>query len=344
MPILSTSTGQAQKVDTLPEALQDAVDATAAHGLQWKTAIGRDRRAGRVPPRVQLRHAGETIDYRIETRRTLRPDLLGAVVRELREPAERTLLVADYVTPPMAERLKAQGQEFIDAAGNAYIDAPPLFVWVKGEKPKTRRQPYRRPGRAFAPTGLQILFALLCRPALANEPYRTIADAAGVAHGSVGWVLPELQALGHVAEVGGRRRLLDVAELLRQWTEAYLRTLRPKLFLGRYTGIDLARWQDLHAPGQAIGGEVAAAHITGHLHPGTLTLYADGIDNRFLARHRLRAADDGEVEILRRFWRFDADAALAPLPLVFADLLRFGDLRGLETAELVRRRYLDGLE
>jgi hypothetical protein len=49
----------------------------------------------------------------------------------------------------------------------------------------------------------------------------------------VGWVMAELPALGYVAKVGGRRRLVNGQRLLDQWTEAYARTLRPRLLLGR---------------------------------------------------------------------------------------------------------------
>jgi hypothetical protein len=37
-----------------------------------------------------------------------------------------------------------------------------------------------------------VLFALLAVPRLAQEPYRVIAQRAGVAHGTVGWVMAEL--------------------------------------------------------------------------------------------------------------------------------------------------------
>jgi hypothetical protein len=53
----------------------------------------------------------------------------------------------------------------------------------------------------------------------------------------------------------------------------------------------------------------------------------------------LRRDTNGNVEVLRRFWTFDnEDAALAPAPLVYADLMATGDGRCIETAKMVYER------
>ena len=145
--------------------------------------------------------------------------------------------------------MRTQGVQFIDAAGNAFLNTPPLLIWVKGEKPADRQAPPRDRGRAFAATGLQVVFALLCKPDATNQPYREIGRLAGVAHGTVGWVVPELQGLGFIAQVGERRRLINVDRLLRQWAEGYIRVLRPKLVLGRYQAPALEWWNTIN-PGR----------------------------------------------------------------------------------------------
>ena len=188
---------------------------------------------------VRLQFGGRKVRYVAEVKRTLRPATLGAVIHQLRAHARthaaKPLLVTDHVTPPLADALRTEGIEFIDAAGNAFLNRPPLLVFVKRQRP-TETQPRGERRRAFHPTGLQVLFALLARPELAARPYREIAVNAGVAHGTVGWVMAELPALGYLADVGGRRRLINGERLLGQWTEAYATTLRPRLLLGRFRG------------------------------------------------------------------------------------------------------------
>jgi hypothetical protein len=150
----------------------------------------------------------------------------------------------------------------------------------------------------------------------------------------------ELPALGYLAELGGgRRRLVNAERLMDQWVEAYARTLRPRLLLGRFRGNMAA----LHArtdpwpEGVAIGGELAAARLTRQLRPGTGTFYAHTIEPAMIVKLLLRADADGNVEFRRRFWDFPGDdAALTPTLLVYADLLAIGDARCLETADLLR--------
>ena len=201
-------------MDNLPQrpseaALLKAALATSevAFGLRWrvlKKPAG--QRAAAPDALLELRYAGKTLKYAAEVKRQLRPATLGTVIHQVAAHGDHALLVSDHVTPPLADQLRAKGVQFIDAAGNAFLNAPPLLIWVKGEKPAERLTPPRDRGRAFAATGLQVVFALLCNPDATNLPYREIARLAGVAHGTVGWVIPELQELGFIAQVGEQRR------------------------------------------------------------------------------------------------------------------------------------------
>jgi hypothetical protein len=326
---------RAQEPET--HVLAAAVKAMEPLGLRFKVLNqqgGGDRRPDAI---LGLRFGGRELRYRVEVKRRLRPATLGAVVHQLRAHGGNPLLVTDHVTPPLAEALRTRGIEFVDAAGNAFLNQPPLLVFVKGQRPAEEGPALER-GRAFQATGLQVLFALLARPELAALPYREIATAAGVAHGTVGWVMAELPGLGYVAKVGGRRRLVNGERLLDRWTEAYARTLRPKLLLGRYRGDLGALQQTTPWPGGVlIGGELAAARLTRHLRPGTATFYAQAVDPNVLLRLVLKADTDGNVDFRRRFWNFPAEETqLTPNLLVYADLLAIGDARCLETAQLLR--------
>jgi hypothetical protein len=334
-------------VDTMDQQedglLGEALEAMRQLGLQFR--VLRQEPLVRADGVVGLLFGGREVRYEVEVKRGLRPATMGAVIHQLRRHTTQTLLVADYVTPPLADVLRTEGIEFIDAAGNAFLNRPPLLVFVKGQRP-TREPPVAERRRAFQPTGLQVLFALLARPELVARPYREIAANAGVAHGTVGWVMAELPALGYIADVRGRRRLINGERLLNQWTEAYARTLRPRLLLGRFRGelkglaTRAARWKkDL-----LLGGEPAAARLTRHLRPGTATFYTKGIDPRIIVGLTLRADADGDVDFRRRFWSFPGEApGLVPTLLVYADLLAIGEARCLETAQLLRGQLLDRL-
>jgi hypothetical protein len=280
-------------------------------------------------------------------KRALDLQTLGQAIEQMKRLPGKVLLVTRYVNPNMAERLKQMEVPFLDTLGNAYLNAPPIFVYMKGHTPQ--RFPRERPTRAFAPAGLKVVFALLCRQELAGAPLRTIAQTAHVALGTVAWVLGDLKGLGHLLEMGKRgRRLIHKQQLLERWVAAFPNQLRPKLFLGRYTAPDPKWWEhtrigDFHA---YWGAEIAGASLTGYLKPELATVYIRDLPGKFLAAHRLRTDPRGNVEILKAFWDTKCDwtdtEITHPL-LVYADLLATGDARNIETARRIFDEQLAGL-
>jgi hypothetical protein len=314
-----------------------------AEQIDGPTRLGR----ARADARLRVRLDGHETNFAAQVREGLTLATLGTALAELEPLGHEGLLVADRIADTLADELRGRGVAFVDGAGNAYLRQTGLLVWARGQRaPRVPGRPARKAaGRAFQPGGLRVLFALLCRPEWANAPYRELAGHAGVAHGTVGGVMTELETLGFIARVAGRRRLLNAETLLGQWCEAYVRTLMHRLELGRYRAEDADWWRTLDAAayGMALGGEAAAARLTGHLRPETVTLYGARAEPRLLLEHRLRADPAGDVIVRERFWNFTADdPALAPVPLVYADLLATGDARCLEVARLLLDRLPGG--
>ena len=291
---------------------------------------------------VRIGYGREKALYAAEVKRGLRPAMLGAVIHQLERFEQPPLLIADYVTPPMADALRARRIPFVDAAGNAYLEQAPLLIWIQGQRPKGDTLARGRGGRAFQASGLRVLFALICNPEWVNAPYRDLAQKAGVAHGTVGWVMAELPGHGFLTKLHGKRQLAQQERLLQQWAEHYPRVLRPRLALGRFHADNLEWWKTLNPTdyGAVFGGEMAAGRTTKYLRPGAATFYADRIDPRLVANLKLRAdPQGGDVEILRRFWTFAEETpGLAPEPLIYADLMATGDARCIETAKLIYDR------
>jgi hypothetical protein len=255
------------------------------------------------------------------------------------------LLVANYINPRMADQLKQDGLEFIDTAGNAFINNPTFYVFVKGNKPLDIiiRPPLER---AFKPAGLKIIFAFLCNPGLENKTYREIAGATGVALGTINRLMKDLMELGFLLDMGKRgRKLTQKEDLLHRWVTAYPVRLRPKLILGCYRG-ETGWWEQrrLGQWGAQWGGEVAAAKWTHYLKPELKTIYAATRElNQLLLGNRLKRDIDGDVEILARFWKV-ADTErqedwVHPI-LVYADLVATGNQRNIETAKMIYEQQI----
>jgi hypothetical protein len=338
-------------VDTNPEnrertLLTEAIETLRDQGVIVKAVQEPRHGPGRVDALLRIKFGREKATYMAEVKRGLRPATLGAVIHQLEQFTLPPILIADHVTPQMAETLRARNIAFVDTAGNAYLKQGTLLIWIEGRRPKTETYAAGLGGRAFQASGLRVLFALICDPKIADAPYREIARQTRVAHGTVGWVMAELPKLGFLATQGNRRLLHNRERLLQLWAEYYPRVLRPKLRLGRYRARDLDWWAtfDPTKYGAEFGGEIAGGRMTKYLQPGTATLYADEIDPKLLIDLKLQLdPKDGNVEVLRRFWTQPGqEPGIAPLPLVYADLLATGDARGNETAKLLHEQYFKG--
>jgi hypothetical protein len=262
------------------------------------------------------------------------------------------LLVAPYITAETADHCRKLRLPFLDTAGNAYLEEPGLFVFVKGQRKPTDDE-LAPQGKAATATALRVVFALLCQPKLLNAPYRDIARAAGVALGTVGWVLYDLDTRRFTTggkDKKNRRILLERPKLIDEWTTNFPIKLRPKLNARRFTAHDRNWWAkvDLEAFGALWGGEVAADRYTNDLRPATVTIYIDADEHkknlgRLIATHRLRPEPKGEIEFLDRFWHFGeqrdnqhvgrpAPKAVVPPLLAYADLIASLDPRNLQVA------------
>jgi hypothetical protein len=275
----------------------------------------------------------------------------GALINRVQSLPIKGLLVADYINPKMAEILREQRVQFIDTVGNAYLDMPPVYVLVTGKRvPKQKAGlPKGVPNRAFDSTGLKVIFAFLCRPELVAATYREIAEAAGVALGTVGWVINGLKETGFIFEYGKkkRRELIEHRRLLDRWVETYPERLRPKLFFGDFYTDKPDWWKnfDIQAFHGYWGEEIAAAYYTHHLKPAVSTVYLPKEDkSRFLAQTRLkptpegRFQETGRVKLYKAFWRntpLTADAGLVPPVLAYADLIASADPRNQEAARMI---------
>jgi hypothetical protein len=256
----------------------------------------------------------------------------------------RYVMVLPYVTAVMAEKYRKDGIQFIDTAGNGYINQPPLYLFIKGNKmPGVIKAP--PVNRTFKQTGLRVLYALLCNPGLENETYRIIAAKTNVALGMINWVVKDLTELGFLMEIGAGRRLIQKERLLERWITAYAEQLRPKLVLGRYRGAEGWWQQAVLKPEQALwGGEVAAAKLTDYLKPQVVTVYVDK-DNpaAVLIPNRLKKDPEGDVELVGRFWQTDVVVphgdTVHPI-LVYADLMATGNQRNIETARIIYDKHI----
>ncbi|GAB5452787.1 MAG: type IV toxin-antitoxin system AbiEi family antitoxin [Halioglobus sp.] len=311
-----------------------------------------------IDAEIELPEGGKRVF--VEVKKWAQHANVGALVDQVKRLPGEGLLVADYVNPKMAKRLKDLKVQFIDAAGNAFVNQLPLYVYVTGKKQREdKKTRHEMTNRAFDVAGLKVIFGLLCDAELVDAPYRVIAEETGVALGTVGGIVNDLKDAGYILDRGGKRgrKLVNQRRLLDRWVEAYPEKLRPKLRVGDFINDDPYWWEDFHLEqfGAYWGGEVAAAKYVGYLKPEVITIYLpEHTGAQLMGKARLRKAvertldDPGIVRIYRPFWPGEKENKFRTVKgeqivhpiLIYADLLATGDGRNLETARIVYDKHI----
>ena len=336
-----------RKVQDIDEILARAAEILQGYGL--RVAIERERtRLGtrEIDAFMRLGKGDAETLLVAEVKPVLTPIHLA---QALERKDKGTLIVARYVAPGIAEKLRKNKIPYLDLAGNVWLQDRNLFLWVEGRKRPV--QPDEAKTLAiFNPAGLQLIFALLTSPDWVARTTRQLADLTRLANGTVAAGLRGLEAQGFIVRDAprGKRRMRNLRMLLDKWTEGYLQRLQIRYLLGyyRHLGADRDWWRELDPVRHMVvlGGEPAAAELTGYLTPGDITFYARLTPVKLIADKKLERDPGGRVAIRKRFWHFDVpdwdNERLAPPLLIYADLMGTGDARCIETAAKVREQYL----
>lgn len=302
---------------------------------EWKTAshlLGYDGIA-------ELESGNKSYKFYVECKKNIQANSIATIIHYLKRLPENVMLFTNYVNPITAARLKGSSISFIDLAGNAYINKPPIFIDIQGRRPE--KTEHETNIAMFKPAGLKIIFIFLCNPDLVNSPYRTIAKLAGVSLGMINRVVESMKQHGFLASKSKEDKLLiERKKLLEQWVIYYQNALRPKLIIKKYTRNELSQSKIIELQNQNAlwGGDMAASMLTDYLKPVFNTIYVYDNPNTLIIENNLRDSKDGEIEILKAFWDkelLDKNAKLVPSVLVYADLLAQENLRSHEAAKMI---------
>jgi len=240
------------------------------------------------------------------------------------------LVFTTFVANRTAETMRRAGVQYLDAAGNAWITFGDVLVDVRG-RTRVDREPAPRTavGNLFSGLRAQVVCALLAWPSLWDAARREIAHAAGVSLGQAHNTMTLLAEAGYEGAPvrPGQMPLLDL------WAAAFPTGLAARLTLAAFRG-DIDSVVDLDR--MFVSGERAAEDL---LRPATLTFYVEQLDPRLPIVNRWRTDGRPNIVIRRKFWHRPGgdtspdELAVAPWPLVYADLLGSDDprVRGVAT-------------
>jgi hypothetical protein len=289
------------------------------------------------------------VQYHYETK-TLSTNTIGLVVSQLQRLAamstDRPLLFTRQVPDRLIDQMIEHGLEFVDAAGNLYLNSPAAYVLIRGKRlPKVAAAETK----TFTTNGFKLIYVILQDPDRLTANHRAIASAAGIAASSVGLIMKQLESMQYLQRKrDGDYQLLDYAKLLHRWELGYVERLRPKLFLGQFSpakGESIAELtqsfsQQAKKQGFLIGGELGAAIATKYLRPQSVTLHVQENYRPLLVKLRLKPDPQGSITLLQQFGTANGNQSpraeiLADPRLIYAELMMTGNDRLRETADRV---------
>ncbi|MCE2540452.1 MAG: hypothetical protein J4G16_08685 [Acidobacteria bacterium] len=202
--------------------------------------------------------------------------------------------------------------------------------------------------------------AVLIRPDLTHAPYRTLADQADVALGTVAGCMNDLAARGLLLKGKDGRRVEDRQALVALWVHAYIEGLRPKLKERRFQVRAKEKqeiWPRLQKVlaecGQpwTLTGADAAERRTPFFRADETEIYAPvrALEDREAQKALVAqpAARGGNLLVIEPpgplaiAGEIDDDFPVAPGLLAYAELRYRGTGQALEAAELLLPKVLD---
>ena len=170
------------------------------------------------------------IEFNVEIKLFLNRARLGIVIHQLKGMKGIPLLITEYVNPGLMETMEKNKINFIDAAGNALIKEPPLFIKLKGNK-QTQENRTKILKGTFNAAALQVIFTLLCNPGIERKTIRIIEEKTGVATGTVYNTLQALINQGYLNDRNFQRyKLINKENLLERWVTPLSGKIETKIF------------------------------------------------------------------------------------------------------------------
>jgi hypothetical protein len=258
---------------------------------------------------------------------------------------KNTLFVGEYIAKEVADSLIENKINFLDVAGNCYINTNDLKIIIEGKKHVKQKNVNQ--ARAFQEAGLKLILLLLTDKEALEYSYRMLSDKSNIALGSVSQIMKELEENNYILKASDKRNLKNIDDLIERWVIAYNDVLKPRLLRKTYKALnfDVLRETVMNNKQNHIffGGEQAAEIMTQYLKPIEFTLYSNDELSVLGKELKLIPDNNGNVKIYNTCWSNNIKNKyknIAPALVVYADLMGSGNNRNIETAKMILENEL----
>ncbi len=298
------------------------------------------------------------LEYVVEIKSHLTYETLDATVNYIKylkqrlSSDRRPLLVTDVLSSALVNELVEQNIEFLDTTGNIYLNNSSIYIFINNSffSKKSSSTP------KINSKVLQVVYSLLQEPRILKSLPIDISKLTGMDLSTVEESLENLYELNYLQrQPGGKYRITNYVKLLERWEMGYLENLRPELIIDTFSPIGNNHFSDIsqqitdiaRTERFLIGGEFAAAILTGYLKPVSTVLHISERENyrAIITQLRLKPHPEGSVTLLKQFGTKNQSQngryqyIVDPL-LIHAELALHSDERLKETARRIYNQYI----
>ena len=286
---------------------------------------------------------------------------------------QRPLLVTRNLSSLVVDKLLERNIEFVDVDGNIYLNSSDIYIAVRNQTSKENINK----SLEITATALQLIYFILKDPstiAIASREnyWKLNCHLVGeITPKAIKNTLEKLEKLDYIKRTREGYEIINYVKLFERWELGYAEKLHSKLLIAKFRPIgsrsfaeiedELKLYEDelklnAHKDGYLIGGELAASIMTQYqyLRPGGATLYIRKTFNYLplAVKLRLKPDPDGNIEFHQMFDKQHELLALNDLfpngklnnlihpLLIHAELVRTGNSRLKETAQLIFDKYI----
>ncbi len=244
------------------------------------------------------------------------------------------ILITNKIYPKLANTFADNQINWIDKAGNCDIRHENLTIKIAGQKNDMLNKTHI--ASKISETNIKLILFFLQNPESVNWPYREIQEKVGLSLGTITKAFDLLKSKRYLVQTDKGRRIAMREELIEWWQQQYNEFLKPKLLVNRMTFRTpevRKKWKEMILPkGMYWGGDCGANLVDGYLIPGEFEIYTDVVSSLLLRTGAVMPASDGEIHIYKKFWIGEDKQNLAPILVIYADLMGTGDSRCHEAA------------
>ena len=239
-----------------------------------------------------------------EVKSEIRLHQLGKILQQKSNYGD-FILITHILPESIKEKLKQEGINYLDTAGNAHIFFPPhIAIAIEGKKRVVNKALMK--DKAFTKTGIRVVFKYLRNDNLLQLPYRTIAELADVSLDTITKTNESLKQQGFIRQLTAKQiALTDKKRLFEKWADVYETKIKPPLYYEKFSFLNPEserNWEELPLTDKSCwGGEAAAYFQTQFIRPAIFTLYSTESKADLMRQYRFKPDPKGNIHVYLPF-------------------------------------------